>query len=161
MATATKAKTTATKAKTTGTKAPAAAKAAPAKQTVPKVSPKAGMTFETYLDGVDAAWRPVLEALAKLVRAAAPGATVAIKWAQPVFESGGPFAYARASKRHVTFGFWRGAELADPRGLLEGEGDRMKHLKVASLADIPAAEVTRMVKEAVALNAKQGDPTKR
>ncbi len=152
---------TAKKTTTTEKKKPAAATSAPTKRAAPKVSPKAGMTFEAYLQGVDEAWRPVVDALAKLVRAAAPAATVAIKWSQPVFESGGPFAYVRASKHHVTFGFWRGAELADPKGLLEGEGDRMKHLKVASLAEIPTAEITRMVKEAVALNAKQGDPTKR
>ncbi len=151
----------ATAKKTATTEKKPTAKTAPTKRVVPKVSPKAGMTFETYLQGVDEGWRPVVEALAKLVRAAAPAATVAIKWSQPVFESSGPFAYVRASKNHVTFGFWRGAELADPKGLLEGEGDRMKHLKVASLAEVPTAEITRMVKEAVALNAKQGDPTKR
>lgn len=156
---ATAKKSTPAKKPATATK-PAPAKAA-SKRVVPKVSPKAGMTFEAYLQGVDPSQQPLVAALAKLVRDAAPGATTSIKWSQPVFESGGPFAYMRPSKKHVTFGFWRGAELDDPKGLLEGEGDRMKHIKLVALADVPTAEITRMVKQAVALNAKQGDPTKR
>jgi hypothetical protein len=40
------------------------------------------------------------------------------------------FAYVGAFKTHVNVGFFRGAELADPRGLLEGTGKRMRHVKL-------------------------------
>jgi len=41
-----------------------------------------------------------------------------------------PFAYVNAFKDHVNVGFVRGADLADPAGLLEGAGKRMRHVKL-------------------------------
>jgi hypothetical protein len=40
------------------------------------------------------------------------------------------FAYVNAFTAHVNVGFFRGAELADPRGLLEGTGRFMRHVKL-------------------------------
>ena len=58
-----------------------------------------------------------------------------------------PFGYVNAFKEHVNVGFFNGASLADPAGLLEGTGKRMRHVKLrpgrepdlAALADIVAA----------------------
>ena len=68
-----------------------------------------------------------MASLRRIVDAAVPNASSTIKWAQPVWESDGPFAYIKAFERSVNIGFWRGAELDDPGGVLEGEGERMKH----------------------------------
>ena len=54
------------------------------------------------------------------------------------------FGYVNAFTDHVNVGFYRGAELADPAGLLEGAGKRMRHVKlrpgretdVAALGDL-------------------------
>jgi hypothetical protein len=40
------------------------------------------------------------------------------------------FAYANAFTAHVNVGFFRGAELTDPDGLLEGTGRFMRHVKL-------------------------------
>lgn len=40
------------------------------------------------------------------------------------------FAYANAFTAHVNVGFFRGAELDDPDGLLEGAGKYMRHVKL-------------------------------
>jgi hypothetical protein len=41
-----------------------------------------------------------------------------------------PFAYVGAFKAHANVGFYFGAFLPDPAGLLEGEGKRMRHVKL-------------------------------
>jgi hypothetical protein len=41
-----------------------------------------------------------------------------------------PFAYVNAFKAHANVGFYFGAMLPDPAGLLEGEGKRMRHVKL-------------------------------
>ena len=41
-----------------------------------------------------------------------------------------PFAYVNSFKSHVNVGFFYGATLRDPAGLLEGSGKRMKHVKL-------------------------------
>jgi hypothetical protein len=40
------------------------------------------------------------------------------------------FAYVSAHAAHVNVGFYQGADLPDPAGLLEGSGKRMRHVKV-------------------------------
>ena len=41
-----------------------------------------------------------------------------------------PFGYVNGFKAHASVGFFYGAMLADPAGLLEGEGKRMRHVKL-------------------------------
>ena len=41
-----------------------------------------------------------------------------------------PFGYVNAFKAHANVGFFYGAMLADPAGLLEGAGKRMRHVKL-------------------------------
>ena len=43
-----------------------------------------------------------------------------------------PFAYVNTFKGHVNVGFFQGAALKDPAGLLEGGGKRMRHVKLFS-----------------------------
>jgi hypothetical protein len=40
------------------------------------------------------------------------------------------FAYVNSYKEHVNVGFFFGAMLKDPAGLLEGSGKRMRHVKL-------------------------------
>lgn len=40
------------------------------------------------------------------------------------------FGYVDAFSRHANIGFFNGAALADPAGLLEGSGKRMRHVKL-------------------------------
>jgi len=40
------------------------------------------------------------------------------------------FGYVNAFKAHASVGFFYGAMLTDPAGLLEGEGKRMRHVKL-------------------------------
>lgn len=102
----------------------------------------------------------VVLALAELVRKAAPKAEEAIKWAQPVWSQAGPFCYMKAFKKYVNFGFWRGAELDDPKGLLEGSGKKMRHVRVESVKDIPTAALKNFIKQAIKLNEAKGDPSR-
>jgi hypothetical protein len=41
-----------------------------------------------------------------------------------------PFGYVNAFRAHANVGFYYGATLADPAGLLEGTGKRMRHVKL-------------------------------
>lgn len=137
------------------------AKAKRAARPTPKVSPLRGMPVPEWIERKASGWhKTVITKLVRLVRRAAPDATVAIKWGQPVFEHNGPMAFIKVAKAHVTFGFWRGAELADASGVLEG-GERMKHLKITSADGLDEVMLSAFVRQAASLNASKGDPTKR
>ena len=60
------------------------------------------------------------------------------------------FAYVNAFKSHVNVGFFRGAELADPQGLLEGSGKFMRHVKLKPGCDVDAVALKRLIDTAYA-----------
>ena len=55
------------------------------------------------------------------------------------------FAYVNAFTAHVNGGFFRGAELADPAGLLEGTGRYMRHVKVRPDSYVDAKALTELI----------------
>jgi hypothetical protein len=116
-------------------------------------------TVDEYVAGLEGWQAEAVSALRQLVREAAPKASEAWKWGQPVYEENGPLAWIKAYKAYINFGFWRGTQLSDPKGLLQGEGDRMRHVKITSLADLNRPALKRFVKEAAKLNREQGNPT--
>ena len=117
-------------------------------------------TVDEYIEGLEGWQAEAVSKLREIVKRAAPDASEAVKWAQPVYDKGGPFAYIRAFKNHVNFGFWRGASLEDPNGLLQGDGDKMRHLKLTGIDEINPEVFSALVRQAVQLNETLGDPTK-
>jgi len=59
-----------------------------------------------------------------------------------------PFGYVNAFTSHVNVGFFHGAELADPAGLLKGTGKRMRHIKLRPGVPINSAGLSRLIDEA-------------
>ena len=55
------------------------------------------------------------------------------------------FGYVNAFKAHVNVGFFRGAELYDPSGLLEGTGKFMRHVKLRPERDVVATVLMKLV----------------
>jgi len=56
-----------------------------------------------------------------------------------------PFGYVNIFTAHVNVGFFNGAALDDPAGLLAGTGKRMRHVKVKPLVDANAAAVSALI----------------
>ena len=60
------------------------------------------------------------------------------------------FAYVNVFKAHVNVGFFHGAELDDPAGLLEGAGRRMRHVKLRPGDGVNAEALSRLIDAAYA-----------
>jgi hypothetical protein len=60
------------------------------------------------------------------------------------------FAYVNAYRSHVNVGFFHGAELADPAGLLEGTGRYMRHVKLRPEHEVDSAALRKLVETAYA-----------
>jgi Domain of unknown function (DU1801) len=58
---------------------------------------------------------------------------------------GAAFGYVNAFRAHVNVGFFFGAELDDPAGLLEGTGKRMRHVKLRCGQDVNAAALSELI----------------
>jgi len=56
-----------------------------------------------------------------------------------------PFGYVNTFKSHVNIGFFHGAVLSDPAGLLQGSGKRMRHVKLNPGRESNAAALTDLI----------------
>jgi hypothetical protein len=59
-----------------------------------------------------------------------------------------PFGYVNCFKNHVNVGFFSGAELEDPVGLLQGSGKRMRHVKWKPGVEANAAALRDLINAA-------------
>ncbi len=56
------------------------------------------------------------------------------------------FGYVNAFTAHVNVGFFRGAEIADPDGLLEGTGKLMRHVKLMPEHNVNISALTKLIR---------------
>jgi hypothetical protein len=61
-----------------------------------------------------------------------------------------PFGYVNVFRAHVNVGFFYGAELQDPMGVLDGSGRRMRHVKVKPGAGPNVAALNALIDAAYA-----------
>ena len=151
--------------------AASAVKAKPKPKTKPKAASRAPkntagnptevpemVSVDGYVHALPSPMQMIVQRLRQLVREAAPEALETFRWAQPVYEANGPFAYVKAHSKYVNFGFWRGAMLDNTDGVLEGEGDETRHVKLSSLEDVKTDILRTLVRQAVLLNVRHGAP---
>jgi hypothetical protein len=111
---------------------------------------KAYASFDLYLADQPPKNRAIIKALRAFVKRTAPKLEEAVKWGNGCWVNGkAPVAYVYSDKDHVQFGFVRGSSLEDPRGLLEGKGQYVRHVKVRKVADIDAKAFGALLRQAL------------
>ncbi|WP_195760609.1 DUF1801 domain-containing protein [Agromyces kandeliae] len=94
-------------------------------------------TVDAWFERYDNPQRELVMAVRDAVLDADDRVTEAIKWQAPTFVYRGNIAsFFPKAKAHASLMFHRGAELPDPTGLLEGEGDVSRVAKFADAADL-------------------------
>lgn len=84
-----------------------------------------------------------------------------IKWGHLVYFSNGPVLLIRAEPTRVLFSFWRGKRLTAIESRLKPGGKfELANLEMLEGTTISPTVIKRLVRTAVALNRKLGDPTK-
>jgi hypothetical protein len=115
-----------------------------------KKTPK--VQVDAFIDKASANVRPVLEDLRELVRKELPQAKEEIKWGRPVYSLNHIVCYLAESGDHANLGFYRGIELQDPKGLLEGEGKKLRHIKVYNREEIRRRWYGTLIRQAAKLD---------
>lgn len=110
---------------------------------------KAYATFDLYLADQPPRNQRLIRALRRFVARTAPKLQESVKWGNGCWLKGkDPVAYVYSATDYVQFGFIRGSALADPRGLLEGQGQYVRHIKVRKPADIDEAAFGALLRQA-------------
>ena len=96
--------------------------------------------------------REIASLLRDVVLKAAPDLDETIKWGNLVYQRKGLVCYLAATKGYISLGFFKGASLADPEGVLEGKSKKLRHIKVGNLEHAELHRYAAWVREAAALN---------
>ena len=107
---------------------------------------------ELFIRNASPAVRSVLQDLRELVRKELPEAKEEIKWGRPVYSLNHIVCYLAAAGDHANLGFYRGIELEDPKGLLEGDGKKLRHIKVYRSDEIRRQWYGTLLKQAARLD---------
>lgn len=111
---------------------------------------KAYARFDDYLRDQNPRNQKIIRALRRFVRSVEPQLIESVKWGNGCWLAGTePIAFVYADAGLVQFGFLTGSSLTDPRGLLEGSGRYVRHIKVRSASEIDRAAFGALLKQAV------------
>jgi hypothetical protein len=108
-------------------------------------------SFDEYLKDQPTRNQAIIRALRRFVKRVEPKLTEGVKWGNGCWVNGvGPVAYVYSAPDYVQFGFFRGSALKDPKGLLEGNGQYVRHVKVRRPSEIDEKAVAALLRQAAA-----------
>lgn len=113
--------------------------------------------FRDLLDLASESLRPVMESVRALIFEIHPDACEVVRIGERAASYGcGPrkmidgYAYIMPFRSWVNLGFFQGASLMDPQGLLDGSGTRLRHIRLRTVDDTEQPAVRALVEEAYA-----------
>jgi hypothetical protein len=111
---------------------------------------KSYATFRDYSADQSPANQRILAAVREFVKATAPKLVESVKWGNGCWLKGKvPVAYVYAEPAGLQFGFMVGSLLKDPRGLLQGKGQYVRHLKLGRPEDVDARILAPFLRQAI------------
>lgn len=110
---------------------------------------KAYASFDEYLADQSPKNRAIIQRLRGFVKRTAPKLDEAVKWGNGCWVGNdGPVAYVYSDSGYVQFGFFHGSSLKDPKGLLQGKGQYVRHIKVRDRSAIDEPAFAALLRQA-------------
>jgi hypothetical protein len=109
---------------------------------------------EDFLSSLPEEKRKLTKMVREIVLQADEKIEEAIMWGNLTFVKDGKnlaFIYTYDKASYINFGFLKATSLKDPKGLFQGTGKGMRHVKIYSEKDIDNKQFSVWVKEAVQL----------
>ena len=131
-----------------------------------RMTAAARISVSEHLNKIPMAVRPIVQAARRTVKAVAPRAKEIAYRSQPPRSSRSMWKLARYAigdayvvaigtyPKYASLFFFRGRELDDGSGLLEGAGKALRYIKLRAPADAQRPAVKRMVRKAFTLSAR-------
>lgn len=106
-------------------------------------------SFDEYLAAQSPENQAIIRALRQFVSRTEPGLSETVKWGNGCWVGkNGPVAYVYSDTDYVQFGFFNGSALKDPKGLLEGKGQYVRHVKVRDPSAIDERAFATLLRQA-------------
>lgn len=108
------------------------------------------------MDMIEPDFRPICTTLRDIITRNHPDCVEIIWERQRIASYGvGPkkmtehYAYIAPHKNHINLGFYHGAVLADPDGLLEGTGQMLRHVKIRDVKSAENPRIDALIAESI------------
>lgn len=96
-------------------------------------TPSRNAAVNDYIETLEDAIRPLFLSVRETILAAQPGLTEAIKWRNCLtYSAGRNLIQTVVGKGKISLIFFDGIEIDDPAGLLEGDGKRVRTMRITS-----------------------------
>ena len=102
-----------------------------------------------YINSLPDDKKEIVKSLRNIILSVNLSLKESLKWKQPVYSKEGDICYLFPAGNHVNLGFYKGAELNDPKKILEGTGKTMRHIKIRDLEDIDKEYFWELVSDAI------------
>lgn len=113
-------------------------------------------SFEDLLEITEEELRPIASTLKEIILETCPDACEVVRLGDRAATYGvGPkkmsegYVYILPYQSWVNLGFYRGAALEDPHGLLEGTGKNLRHIKMRTVEDAGRPGVRALIRQAM------------
>ncbi|MEU0784226.1 DUF1801 domain-containing protein [Streptomyces sp. NPDC006173] len=110
----------------------------------------------SYMDNLDGPLREIAEKVRPVIDCALPEASGALWHGHPTWSLGDrpgrtPVCLLKGYTTYITFGLWRGQDVADPSGRLVAGSRRMASVKLSRVDEVDPALFTEWLRLAVSL----------
>ena len=106
-----------------------------------------------YLETKDVRLQEVIRQLRLLMKKLIPDVVEGVNpWHIPTFYVKDQMCYLRVGLKHITFGFFWGTSLDDPKELLEGTGKNLRHIKLRTIDDLKKDGLRELILTAAKFN---------
>lgn len=99
----------------------------------------------------------IVRAARAVIRGVAPNASEKVMYGGIMVSDGEAFCGVFAYKQHVSVEFGQGAEMDDPRGVLEGKGKYRRHIKFHDPEEVEKKDLPAYVRQAHELSGEKGE----
>jgi hypothetical protein len=113
---------------------------------------------ETNVRTVDSGKRTLVQTMRRLVRKQAPHLVEVMKWGNVCWVGQGNVCLIHVADDHLDFAFFMGTSLADPAGILVGNGKFLRMVKVRKAADIRPRALAGVIASAIRLDRRGHTP---
>lgn len=72
-----------------------------------------------------------------------------ISWRQLCYRKGGYVCTLVPHQEYVRIDFFQGTKLKDPRRLLQGRGDKLRHIKITALSDVGVSQMLSWIRQSI------------
>jgi hypothetical protein len=114
-------------------------------------------TFDDLVEITPPTQRPIMQRLRQIIQALDPAVCEVVRLGDRAATYGlGPkkmsegYAYLSPNESWVNLGFFKGTDLPDPAGVMEGTGAKMRHVKIRSLAEAERPLIEALIRAALA-----------